>query len=361
MDSRNISVSELFAVARGHSKYTRAYGDRNPGHVPVYSASLSGPMTHIANADFTGKYLTFTTNGYGGTVQILDGEFAINADRAVLVPHADARLPDYRYLARVLEQAFRPLAVGRVGDKGRNEFTKLPPKLALQATIPLLVDDVGDDDFSAMEQFGEAAERADVLQRNLKAREEQLSSTNIVLDVGASTEIQLGDTNLFGLDIGKRVLNSELTGDGNVPVYSANARKPMGYLPAARKADTFDKPVLIWGIDGLFDWNLIESGSPFVPTDHCGILRVHDANIDPEYLLHALRATSDAPGFDRVFRANKRNVAELTVQIPTGPDGSFDLNRQRKLAKKYRAVNQAADDLRVKLSALTDVIVTPKI
>lgn len=359
MTSRDVELSSLFSIIRGKGKYTRAYGDRNPGPVPVYSASLEGPMTYIDIPDFSGPLLSFTTNGYGGSVQILEGDFAVNGDRAVLLPHDGVTLPDLRYLARVIEQTLRPLAVGRRGDQGRNEYTKLSPTVAQTVSIPFLIDEDGEDDFDAMESFGESVERAEALQANLRARAEQIRTTNIVLETGSSHEVSLGDSTRFGLSIGRRVLRDELTEAGDVPVYSANARAPMGFVDHARPGDTFEQPSLIWGIDGIFDWNLLLADKPFVPTDHCGRLLIKDPTIDPEYLLYALRATRDDHGFDRVYRSNLKNIAELTVQIPINPDGTFNVDQQKDLAVKYRRMQATSESLLAKLSMLTEVVVTP--
>lgn len=359
MKSRDVELTSLFSIIRGKGKYTRAYGDRNQGPVPVYSASLTGPLTYIDKPDFSGPLLSFTTNGYGGSVQILEEDFAVNGDRAVLLPHDGVDLPDLRYLARVIEQALRPLAVGRRGDQGRNEYTKLSPAVAQTVSFPFLIDENGKDDFEAMARFGESVERAEELQSNLRARAEQIRSTNIVLETGKSVEVSLGDTARFSLSIGKRVLRSELSEAGEVPVYSANARAPMGFVKRARPDHTFEQPSLIWGIDGIFDWNLIPAGKEFVPTDHCGRLIVIDPEIDPEYLLHALRATRDEHGFDRVYRSNLKNIAELAVAVPVRPDGAFDTGRQKELAAKYRRMQSTSDSLLAKLSMLTEVVVTP--
>ena len=310
-------------------------------------------------AEFHGPHLTFTTNGYGGTVQVLDGSFSVNGDRAVLIPIEGVKLPDFRYLARVLEQTLRPLAIGRVGDKGRNEYTKLSPKVALEVTIPFLLNGQGEDDFVEMERFGAAIEKSVTLQNNLLARADQIKSTNIVIETGDSEEIRLGDATKFALSIGRRVLRDNLIVDGDVPVYSANARSPMGFVKEPRPRDTFEEPSLIWGIDGVFDWNLIPEGQAFVPTDHCGRLRVLDPTLDPEYLLYALRATRSEHGFDRVYRASLTNIAEVTVSVPIREDGSFDLDRQQELANKYRRLNRVADNLLNKILALTDVVVAP--
>lgn len=357
--TREAQISDLFTITRGKSKYTRPYSESHPGEVPIYSASLGAPMAYGDTAEYTGPLLTFTTNGYGGTVQIIDGDFTINGDRAVLLPKDGVQLPDCRYLARVIEQAIRPLAVGRRADAGRNEYTKISPKTVEATSVPLLVDEDGQDDFQAMQDFGESIERAAALQSNLQTRLDQLNEVNVVLEVGECIEVSLGDEYLFERSIGKRVLRSALKDTGEVPVYSANVREPMGYVDAAPEDIEFDTPSLIWGIDGVFDWNLIPAGTPFVPTDHCGRLKVLDGRLDPEYLLYALRTTKDSHGFDRVFRANLANIGELTVNVPAEHTSTPDLGRQEVQAKRYRRIDAIRDEVVSRLATITGVAVAP--
>ena len=42
--------------------------------------------------------------------------------------------------------------------------------------------------------------------------------------------VNLNDKKTFELQIGKRVLDSELIENGTIPVYSANVKKPFGYM-----------------------------------------------------------------------------------------------------------------------------------
>lgn len=358
--TREVKIDDIFMIARGNSKYKRAFAESHPGEVPIYSASLGAPMAYIDTAEYTGPLLTFTTNGYGGTVQIIDGDFTVNADRAVLLPRGGVRVPDHRYLARVIEQAIRPLAVGRRADAGRNEYTKISPKTVKAVSVPFLVDEDGRDDFQAMESFGEAIDHAATLQANLQTRLDQLSNANVVLEAGDGIDVSLGDEDLFDRAIGKRMLRTALTETGEVPVYSANAREPMGYVDAAPEDLEFDAPSLIWGIDGVFDWNLIPADTRFVPTDHCGRLKVLNERLDPEYLMYALRATKDSHGFDRVFRANLVNIAQLTVNVPADSSGVPDLNRQRELAERYRKIDAIRDEVVSRIATITGVVVAPQ-
>ena len=80
------SVSDFFEPVRGKSIYTRTYADNNSGPYPVYSASLAGPLCHIDTFDYEGTFLTWTTNGYGGRIQVISGKFSINGDRGIFLP-----------------------------------------------------------------------------------------------------------------------------------------------------------------------------------------------------------------------------------------------------------------------------------
>ena len=160
------------------------------------------------------------------------------------------------------------------------------------------------------------------------------------LDVNAQfKEVLLGDRDLFTLQIGRRVVRKNCVEQG-IPCISANVRDVFGYIENSDLLTEFDIPSLTWGLDGNFDWHLIPAGFPFHPTDHCGVLRIVDNNIDPEYLYYALHATRDRHGFDRIYRANLDNITRVSVDIPICEDGTFDLAAQKKIAAKHREIEK---------------------
>ena len=150
-------------------------------------------------------------------------------------------------------------------------------------------------------------------------------------------EVSLGDGQLFSLTIGKRVVKKDCVTEG-IPAISANVRDVFGLVAESDVLEGFDVPSLTWGVDGVFDWHLIPKGRPFHPTDHCGVLRVIEEAIDPEYLYYTLRATRERPGFDRTYRANLGNVEQVSVEIPMDDDGHFDLAAQQAIAAWYRTI-----------------------
>lgn len=138
----HIPLSRILNPTKGRATYTRKYGETHKGDYPVFSASSLTPLTYIDTYDYDGDYLSWSTNGFAGTVTVLKGRFSINGDRGVLIP----KIPeiDILYLRYILEPIFRKLAKGRKGDHGEDEFTKLYPSMIENINVPLPVDENGE-------------------------------------------------------------------------------------------------------------------------------------------------------------------------------------------------------------------------
>ena len=83
------------------------------------------------------------------------------------------------------------------------------------------------------------------------------------------------------------------------------------------------------------NFNLLQSGMRFATTDHCGRIQILDRSVVPEYLLYALHIQKTEEGFDRSFRASLANMRRFMVRIPVGPDGRFDVELQKRLARRF--------------------------
>ena len=110
-------------------------------------------LTYIDTFDYDGKYMTWSTNGFAGTILVLDGKFSINGDRGVLIPKDGRTDIDLDYMKFTLEPLFRDLAKGRKGDNGEDEFTKLYPSMLNDIMIPVPVDEHGSIDLCAQKEI----------------------------------------------------------------------------------------------------------------------------------------------------------------------------------------------------------------
>ncbi|MEG9227585.1 hypothetical protein [Aeromicrobium sp. Sec7.5] len=348
-----IAVGDIFQPVGGKTKYIRDYVDANPGPHPVYSASLLEPFGHVADVDFEGTYLTWVMNGYGGRVQQVAGRFSANRDRGVLLPRADKRIPNLTYLRHILEPQLRAAAVGRRVEGRLNEYTKLYPGTVADVTVELPVLSDGSLDFDAMEDAGSRLERIENRQEAVLQAHDALERVSIPFHIeDPHVTLTLSDTTRFELSIGNRVLKKDHA-DSGIPIYSANALAPFGHVAVGNLTD-FDRPSILWGIDGNFMWNYLPTKHEFATTDHCGRLQILADDLDPFYVYCYLDASKDAYGFDRVFRSSLTNVrSEVEVIVPTDAQGQPDLLRQRQLADEYQ--RQTTSRARA-LTALREVV-----
>jgi len=181
---------------------------------------------------------------------------------------------------------------------------------------------------------------------------DRISSALVALDIAQPyREEHLGNNELFDISIGKRVLKKDVLSSG-IPIYSANIHEPFGFMRESILSD-FSVPSLLWGIDGIFDWNLISESKPFMPTDHCGVLRVKHPKIFPQYIYYILRATKERYGFDRIYRASLTNIKEVSVRLPSLND-QYDLDIQIEIANKYKKVDHIKKVIVETLSHIID-------
>lgn len=175
------------------------------------------------------------------------------------------------------------------------------------------------------------------------------------IQVRNSVEVSLSDNTLFQLSIGKRVLRKDFqTPRGEIPVYSANVFSPFVYSDTSNIVD-YDAPYVIWGIDGVFEFNVVGMGRPFATTDHCGAIKILDPNIDPFYLAYMLREKSHIYGFDRGLRASLTNMKNVKIAVPIDDIGSFNIEYQRFIARQLESVGQVKKEIEQKENRIASV------
>lgn len=173
----------------------------------------------------------------------------------------------------------------------------------------------------------------------------QLASTD-------KKKVSLSDKALFTLSLGKRLLKKDfITAKGDIPVYSANVFEPFVYTDKSNITD-FSKAYVLWGIDGEFSFNVMEGGTIFASTDHCGTIKILDDQIDPYYLAYIMEETRHKYGFDRGLRASLTNMKAFNIDIPIKPDGSFDLDAQKSLAESLLCLRQTRKTICKKMTQL---------
>jgi type I restriction enzyme M protein len=153
----------------------------------------------------------------------------------------------------------------------------------------------------------------------------------------ANVIYKLSNSGIFDIFIGKRVIEAELTENGEIPVYSANVLEPFGCIGKYFITD-FNIPSVLWGIDGDWMVNYLGANQPFYPTDHCGILRVKAKDILPRYLAWVLDKEGKKQGFSRNLRASIDRIKGLNIKVPP-------LKEQQKLVSEIEKLETTIQDL----------------
>lgn len=175
-----------------------------------------------------------------------------------------------------------------------------------------------------------------------------------ILENTNTKSIELSDSKIFEMEIGNRVLKKDIQQTG-ITTYSANPNIPFGYIEKSNLTD-FSKPSLLWGIDGVFDWNYIEQDIEFATTDHCGRLIIKNDSLLPKYIYYALKSTKEQYGFDRTYRASLNNMSDVVqVEVPINKDGKFDINTQMIIADQYEKIENVKKNIIEQLKLLDAV------
>ena len=348
MNSKRVKLTIIVEPVRGDSSYTKEYGDRHKGEYPVYSASNTTPLTRVGHFDYDGEYLTWSTNGFGGFLKIISGKFSVNGDRGVLVPKIGAKVNIW-YLRYTLQPILRDLAKGRRGDKGKNEFTKVPLEMIKRVEIDIPVDSNNEFDLEAQNILVKKYKVVESLQNYV--HNQILELAEIAIDIPISSErLTLKVEEIF--DLKKRTNSSQFTkqfvdqNKGDVPVYSASKNDQVvtyGFVKDGLPNIKYFENTLTWNIDGSVGKAFLRKGR-FSLSEKVIPLTLQEkweGLIDYEYIKYSLEEKAVENGFSFSNKAGKARIKDIEISLPkTTEAGKIlpDIKAQKRIAGKYREV-----------------------
>ncbi len=197
---------------------------------------------------------------------------------------------------------------------GSSGHRRVPIEFYENIKIPLPPKEIQEKIVSECEAIDQATEQA---QQTIDEAKKAIEDGFIEANSKADKTLKLSNSDIFEVSIGKRVIASEIEQTENgIAVFSANVFEPFGYINKD-VLENFDRPSVIWGIDGDWMVNYIKENKPFYPTDHCGVLRVKENEINPRYLTWLLDKAGQEIHFSRNHRASIDRIKGLTVNVPT--------------------------------------------
>jgi len=155
-------------------------------------------------------------------------------------------------------------------------------------------------------------------------------------------KVRLSDTELFEINIGKRVLRHETKKQGEYLIYSANVFDIFGFTNKSFLTD-FSKPSVIWGISGKWMVNVIPSDMPFHPTDNCGYLRIKKPILEVKYVALCMDREGREIEFSRHKRSSIRRIKGIKIPL-------IEIGEQKKMISEIERIENRIKDLGSKIS-----------
>jgi len=169
------SLLSLFIPEKGKSTYTKKYIREHPGIYPVYSSKTTneGIIGLIDSYDYDGEYLTWTTDGYAGTVFYRNGKFSMTTHCGALSLKEEYKGKiNLKYVAIQLNQILKNMAVG-YGNK------RVTLTILKKCMIPIPVDENGEYDITKQNDISTKFEKIEKIKSELINEISKINNANI--------------------------------------------------------------------------------------------------------------------------------------------------------------------------------------
>ncbi len=344
------------SVSNG-SKFTKSIVYENQGDIPVFGATQyrNKPTYGYIRDNVEGvKYfedcLTWNIDGSLGCFY-REGRFSLSEKVIPLYVNEQYKHQiDNKFLSFILLR----LAI----EQGFNREYKPNQTKLKELTIHIPIKEDGSFDLEAQEKIAKRYERVEKFQEQMKDYLKTIKNCIVKVELNKDTQYKKVDLKeIFNFYKGNAKYTNEYFFNivGEYPVYSG-ATKNLGLVA---HIDTYDydtngKQWLTWTTDGVYAGTVFVRNGKFSMNTHCGLLKPKDnfdSNLDIEYIAWVLNQTlpNHAIG-DQNMRVTMGIINEVSIEIPIKEDGTFDLQEQQRIAKKYQNIeskrSQAIDMLK---------------
>lgn len=353
------------------SNFTKSFIDLNKGEVPVYGASsLENEVSYGFVADnlesikYFDDCLTWNIDG-STAVYYRKGHFSLSEKVIPLLPFKEiSPFIDLEYLrfAIIFSPSFNSFDFSRKAGKGKLKN--------LQIMLPVK----DDGSYYLEEQQRLAGIYSEIENQKQKLLNRVYDIQKLLIHIDKEECVEYADEPL-----NKMVTyyngNASYTKTwcqkhkGEYPIYSANNLEPIAYI------DTYDYKgeYLTCSKNGCAGYITIINDCFSITGDRC-VMSINEEYVGKLNLLYLKYY------LEPIFRKNKKgrlgafgkneftklnstmikNI-NITVPIPLASDGSYDLEKQREIAERYKQIDEIKQGLIDKIIQLTSISVVPEI
>lgn len=352
------------------SQFTKAFIDANRGNVPVYGASLverevsyGYVADNLEGIKYFDDCLTWNIDG-STAIFYRRGHFSLSEKVIPLIPFEKVRQSiDLGYLrfAIMFSPDFNSFDFSHKAGKGKLKD--------LRVLFPIKEDETYD--LEEQQRLAGIYSEIENQRQKLLRRIYDIQELLIHIDKEAGvkyTDIELNRvvTHHNGVASYTKVWCQKHK--GIYPVYSANNVEPMEHI------DTFDYDgeYLTYSKNGCAGYITVMKGRFSVNGDRC-VMTVNDeflGKIDLFYLKYYLepifrknkKGRLGAFGKNEFTKLNSTMVKGLNIKVPIPllSDGTYDLDKQKEIADRYRQIDEIKQGLIDKINYLTSISIVPE-
>lgn len=353
------------------STFTKSFINLNKGDVPVYGASLlenevsyGFVADNLEGVKYFDDCLTWNIDG-STAIFYRKGHFSLSEKVIPLFPFKDiCPFIDLEYLrfAIIFSPGFNSFDFSRKAGKGKLKN--------LQIMIP--VDNDGSYDLEEQQRLAGIYSEIENQKQKLLSRVYDIQKLLIHIDKDE------------GVEYTDEPLNKMVThhnGDasytktwcqkhkGEYPIYSANNLEPISRIDIY----DYDGEYLTYSKNGCAGYITIINDRFSINGDRCvmSINEEYAGKLNLLYLKYYLepifrknkKGRLGAFGKNEFTKLNSTMIKNLniTVPIPLASDGSYDLEKQREIAARYKQIDEIKQGLINKIVQLTSINVVPEI
>lgn len=147
---------------------------------------------------------------------------------------------------------------------------------------------------------------------------------------------------------------------GAIPVYSASKDPNLvdyGYVKDNLAGIKYFENCLTWNIDGSIGkvhyrkdrFSLSEKVIPLI------VFQSLEQQLDLNYLKYEIENKFSKYSFDFGNKAGKGKIKNIPIKIPVDKNGTFDLQAQKEITKKYQMIEQVKEEIEDKLTELLKI------
>ncbi len=359
-------IRDICDIIHENHEMTKSYIDLHKGDFPVFSATLGAPFGFIDSYDSTladTELLVVVNYGNAGSTYLINGKYTLGRNICGLVIKKE-------FVSYISLNYLKIVATPLLIEKAKGEkYKNLNSSMVEQTAVNIPINEQGEFDLEEQQRLVFIYSEIEDKKKNLLRRISELEELMIHIDIESDIEYKDVPLNeLFEPQIGNSKYTKSYckTNEGKYPIYSANTETEFANI---NRYD-YDGEFITWAKDGLAGYLMILKNK-FSITGHRGILipKKELNDIDLTYIKYTLepifrrhkKGREGDLGKNEYTTLNSTMIKKLNIQvpIPIKPDGTYDFEKQKEIANKYRQIDEIKQGLIEKLKCLVEIKVVP--